>query len=205
MGSIICNAALYNQRSSGSWDAGQARQGKYSTTLHRGLLVFPDLGNGFMQDKRITDLSLQVVSDAAGNNASKSIFFYSTSKTGSGGSATNWMGAYLALVTGTFYKNTQNFMNLKTSYNAFYEIMKEYLEGGGKAFGLYINENVQSGKSWSRNYLKLTAFRLLIEYEQTNLYVRNGSEWSAQIPYYHNGTEFVRCEAYRHDGTGWKK
>lgn len=206
MKTLTCTASLYDQRNT-SWESGYARQGKYDTILHRGLIVFPSLANNAMRGKTIKNIGLKFVCASSGRSGSKTAHIYTTTKNASGGTSTTWISSAnkAGTLTATFYNNTKSFTSLATSNPSLFEKLKTFFENGGRSLGIYINESVTGSVSYSTNYLSFTSVVMTITYEEGNIRYFNGTEWVSCIPYYHNGTEFVQCEAYCFNGTEWKK
>ena len=207
MKTLTCTAKLYDQRNT-SWASDYARQGKYDTILHRGLIVFPSLANNVLKGKNIKDIGLKFVCSSAGRSATKKAYFYTTTKTASGGSSTTWIDSANAVGTlsAAFYNATRTFPSLATSDASVFAKLKTFFENGGQALGIFINESVTSSSvSYSSNYLSFTSVVMTITYEEGNIRRYNGNEWVGCTPYYHNGTGFVKCDAYYHTGTEWKK
>jgi len=206
MSTLTSAATLYTQKGS-SWYSGYARQGKYSTTIHRGLMVFPELANDALTDKIVTNVSLTLVSSGAGNSFDKTAGFYVTDKTASGGSSTAWIQEenYIGNLVGYFYNRTTTFPDMKTSNPELFAKLKAFLENGGQSLAIFRNENVPSGKNYSTNYLSFTSVSMTVEYVPSNTWRYDGSQWTAVIPWYYNGSEFVRCDGFRHDGSKWSK
>ena len=93
MNTVTYTASLYDQRNTSTWATGYARQGKYTTTMHRGLIVFPELANNAMRGKQISDIGLTLVASSSGYGSSytKNATFYTTSKTEASGTSTSWI------------------------------------------------------------------------------------------------------------------
>lgn len=145
MKTLTLTATLYDQRNT-SWVSGYARQGKYDTILHRGLIVFPDLANDAMKGKTIKNIALKFVSASAGRSGSKTLHIYTTTKTASGGTSTSWISSAnkAGTIAATFYNNTKTFYDLATSNTSLFEKLKTFLENGGQSLGIFVDESVTS-------------------------------------------------------------
>ncbi|MGI5906934.1 MAG: hypothetical protein ACOX85_11930, partial [Candidatus Pararuminococcus gallinarum] len=145
MNTLTLTAELHDQRNT-SWQSGYARQGKYDTTLHRGLIVFPDLANGVFKGKTIKNILLKFVSASAGRAGNKTLHIYTTTKNAPGGTSTAWINSAnkAGILKETFYNNTKTFSDLATSNMGLFEKLKTFLENGGQSLGIFINESVTS-------------------------------------------------------------
>lgn len=210
MKSMQCTASLGNLKS--SWETGYARQGRYSSTFNIGMLIFKTLANNVMKGRNIKELAIKFVSDSAGNNASKTAYFYRTSRTSFSGSSSGIKGASLGTITGKFYNNTKTYSNLSTSDPNFFSKMKAYLESGGRAMVLYKDEQ-PSSKTWSTNYLRFNSVVMTIYYEDYPLRKWDSTQnsWVRLKPYLYNPNAtsaddmWIECKPYRHNGTAWEE
>lgn len=202
---LTCAATLYDQRNT-TWASGYARQGKYTTVMHRGLMVFPALANNALKDSNISDIALRIVSAGSGYGSAKDACFYKTDKTTADGTSTSWITSanYLGAINASFYNSTLTFSSLKTSHASLFNAMKTFFESGGQSLALFRNEEPTT-KDYSRNYLSFTSVEITIYYEDNNTWYHNGTEWVECQPYYHNGEQFIPCAVYRHNGTAWTR
>ena len=206
MATLACTATLYDQRNT-TWLTGYSRQGKYQTYVHRGLIVFPQLANNTLRNARINDIALSITSAGAGSASNKTVHIYTTTKTTNSGTSTSWINSanHIGILSGKFYSNTRSFSSLKTSNATLFNNLKSFLESGGQALGLYVDENLMSGKDYSANYLSFTNFVMTVYYEEGNTWYYNGNEWVSCTPYYYDGTSFIQCDTYRYDGSVWTR
>ena len=162
MKTLTLTATLYDQRNT-SWESGYARQGKYDSILHRGLIVFPDLANNVLKGKTIKNIALKFVSSSAGRSGNKTLHIYTTTKNTSGGTSTAWISSAnkAGTISATFYNNTKTFYDLATTNAGLFEKLKAFLENGGQSFGIFVNESVTSSSVvYSTNYLSFTKWHM---------------------------------------------
>ena len=208
MNTVTYTASLYDQRNTSTWATGYARHGKYTTTMHRGLIVFPELANNAMRGKQISDIGLTLVASSSGYGSSytKNATFYTTSKTEASGTSTSWIASenLAGVISDGFFNVTKTYPSLATSHPSLFANLKTFFENGGQALGMYVNEEPTS-KDYSYNYLQFSSVVMTVTYENGNLWRYDGSNWINCDAYYHNGTEFVRCNAFRHNGSAWQQ
>lgn len=203
MKTLTCTANLYDQRNTEEWVEGYARQGKYQYVLHRGLLVFPELAGGALRGRDIQEIQFDLTCSKSGYARNKTMYMKRAYKTEPGGTATDWVGESIGSANALFYNRPLS-INVKTSAPELYAGLRTWLQEGGQAIALFVEEEPKSGYNYSDNYMGLSEFSMTIVYEDGNLWRHDGEVWNPCEAYYHNGNEFVRCAAYRHNGTEWE-
>lgn len=146
-----------------------AHQGNYSTNGYSyvGVLVFPGLGET-LKDTRIDSISMTFTIAGGSGAASRSLSFCKSNYQALDTSiaSKNYVGDPLGALSGNSGTGTKSYdMDAQTNGEMF-AALAAYLEAGNECLVLYNGETgTYSSYNFSRNYLKITACTITVEYD----------------------------------------
>ena len=141
----------------GSWHGGQARQGVYGSTNHRGEMTFDFASRLDAANIDISQIVLSMTAGSLGGDYTKVV----TLRTG------GWDGdAVDSFSFATFYDATRTRTLSADSNPTAFARLKAFIEGGGTVLGIYSasSRGKGSGKSYDYDYCAVTAMSLELTY-----------------------------------------
>lgn len=197
------NATTYKGQSGNKWVSGEVYQGYWKNTSGvqdgqscTGFANFPELAA--LKDTNITSISFTISHDA-GNTGSKTIKFYTSAYQSVNTSLTGT--AHHSQQIGSIVQGRSSTTTAITGN--FFAALKNYFETGNTALIIYNGEttaSITSGTNkFSKNYLKITAWTITVEYEEVDT-LTSGTYYS---PYALDGSQYSRPATARRYRVDW--